>query len=155
MSQRCAGEFSGFSLIITGERLTIAQHVHEYVTQEYSRTCLISFESLPKDAHREGWGAPGTPVHPFVSKSLGRASGSVLLNGPRVFRSTGTERDGVCFRRALLDTVPDLGPSFCTYHIPSITVRFQRGRGALSPVFLNSRCSGPPFDPEFAASSAQ
>lgn len=44
----------------------IAQHVHEYVTQEYSRTCLISFESLPKDApHREGWGRPGTPPYPL------------------------------------------------------------------------------------------
>lgn len=28
--------------------------------QEYSRACLIAFESLPKDADREGWGRPGT-----------------------------------------------------------------------------------------------
>jgi len=70
----------------------VPKHVHEYLTQEYSRACLISFESLPKDAHREGWGRPGT------------------------------RWDGVCFRRLLLDTVPDLGP---------------------------------PFDPEFATSSAQ
>ncbi|KAI9455845.1 hypothetical protein F5148DRAFT_1277188 [Russula earlei] len=56
----------------------IPKHVHEYVLQEYSRVCLISFESLPKDAHREGWGRPGT------------------------------RWDGFCFRRFLLDTVPDL-----------------------------------------------
>jgi len=56
----------------------IPKHVHGYVTQEYSRACLIAFESLPKDADREGWGRPGTPW------------------------------DGVCFRRFLLDTVPDL-----------------------------------------------
>jgi len=56
----------------------VPKHVHEYLTQEYSRACLISFESLPKDAHREGWGRPGT------------------------------RWDGVCFRRLLLDTVPDL-----------------------------------------------
>jgi hypothetical protein len=30
------------------------------------------------------------------------------------FRSTGTRWDGVCFRRFLLDTVPDLGPFLCT-----------------------------------------
>ena len=94
-------------------RLTIAQHVHEYLTQEYSRTCLISFESLPKDAHREGWGRPGTPLlpPPFQSHS-GVEVGSGLLNWPHVFRSAGTRWDGVCFRRLLLDTVPDLGPSF-------------------------------------------
>jgi len=56
----------------------IPKHVHEFTTQEYSRACLISFESLPKDAHREGWGRPGT------------------------------RWDGICFRRFLLDTVPDL-----------------------------------------------
>jgi len=28
--------------------------------QEYSRACLIAFESLPKDADRGGWGRPGT-----------------------------------------------------------------------------------------------
>jgi len=56
----------------------IPRHVHEYVMQEYSRACLISFESLPKDAHREGWGRPGTRL------------------------------DGICFRRFLLDTIPDL-----------------------------------------------
>lgn len=30
--------------------------------QEYSRACLIAFESLPKDADREGWGRPGTSL---------------------------------------------------------------------------------------------
>ena len=52
-----------FKLFITGGMANpIAQHVHEYVTQERSRTCLISFKSLPKDApYREGWGTPGRP----------------------------------------------------------------------------------------------
>ncbi|KAF8481226.1 hypothetical protein DFH94DRAFT_738861 [Russula ochroleuca] len=56
----------------------IPKRVHGFVMQEYSRACLIAFESLPKDADREGWGRPGT------------------------------RWDGVCFRRFLLDTVPDL-----------------------------------------------
>jgi len=56
----------------------IPKRAHEFVVQEYSRACLIAFESSPKDAHRAGWGKPGT------------------------------RWDGVCFRRALLDTVPDL-----------------------------------------------
>ncbi|KAI0274691.1 hypothetical protein BC834DRAFT_849214 [Gloeopeniophorella convolvens] len=56
----------------------IPKHLHEFVTQEYARACLISFESLPKDAHREGWGRPGT------------------------------RWDGLSFRRTLLDTIPDL-----------------------------------------------
>ena len=40
--------------------LLLAQHVHGYVMQEYTRACLISYESSPKDAEREGWGRPGT-----------------------------------------------------------------------------------------------
>ncbi|KAH9982516.1 hypothetical protein BGW80DRAFT_1263695, partial [Lactifluus volemus] len=56
----------------------IPKRTHEFVTQEYSRACLIAFESLPKDTHREGWGKPGT------------------------------RWGDVCFRRALLDTIPDL-----------------------------------------------
>ncbi|KAI0001979.1 hypothetical protein BJV77DRAFT_938483 [Russula vinacea] len=56
----------------------IPKGVHGFVTQEYSRACLIAFESLPKDANREGWGKPGT------------------------------QWDGVCFRRFLLNTIPAL-----------------------------------------------
>ena len=77
------------------------------MTQEYSRACLIAFESLPKDANREGWGKSGT-LHlfffPSLSTPLGRSA-----HGVCAFRSTGTRWDGVCFRRFLLDTVPDLG----------------------------------------------
>ena len=36
------------------------QRVHQYITQEYSRACLIAYASSPKDGYREGWGSPGT-----------------------------------------------------------------------------------------------
>ncbi|KAJ7666405.1 hypothetical protein B0H17DRAFT_880639, partial [Mycena rosella] len=55
--------------------------VHEYVAQEYMRTCLVAHESLPTDVVHAGWGRPGT------------------------------EYDGVRFRRALLDTIPEIGES--------------------------------------------
>jgi len=35
------------------------QSVHQYIAQEYVRACLVSYESLPKDVHHEGWGRPG------------------------------------------------------------------------------------------------
>ncbi|TFK30616.1 hypothetical protein FA15DRAFT_662620 [Coprinopsis marcescibilis] len=38
----------------------LPKSVHQYVTQEYVRACLISHESLPKDIVHEGWGRPGT-----------------------------------------------------------------------------------------------
>ncbi|KAF8078438.1 hypothetical protein FPV67DRAFT_55139 [Lyophyllum atratum] len=52
--------------------------VQKYVTQEYVRACLVSYESLPKDAFHEGWGRPGTKY------------------------------SGIRFRRALLDTIPEI-----------------------------------------------
>lgn len=36
------------------------QSVHKYVTQEYVRACLVSYDSLPKDVYHEGWGRPGS-----------------------------------------------------------------------------------------------
>ncbi|THU94826.1 hypothetical protein K435DRAFT_667476 [Dendrothele bispora CBS 962.96] len=39
----------------------VPNSVHKYITKEYARTCLISHESLPKEASRPGWGQPGTP----------------------------------------------------------------------------------------------
>uniref|UniRef100_A0A0W0F8S0 Uncharacterized protein n=1 Tax=Moniliophthora roreri TaxID=221103 RepID=A0A0W0F8S0_MONRR len=48
------------------------------MTQEYVRTCLAAFQSEPKDVVHEGWGRPGT------------------------------RWDGVRFRRALLDTIPEI-----------------------------------------------
>jgi len=50
--------------------------VHKYVTQEYVRACLVSYDSLPNDVHHEGWGRPGTSY------------------------------SGIRFRTALLDTIP-------------------------------------------------
>ncbi|KAF7339893.1 hypothetical protein MVEN_01906600 [Mycena venus] len=56
----------------------VPNSVHEYMTQEYMRTCLVSYESLPTDVFHPGWGRPGTKYQ------------------------------GVRFRRALLDTIPEI-----------------------------------------------
>lgn len=40
-----------------------AQSVYKHIQQEYGRTCLIAYESQPKDCIQEGWGAPGTYKH--------------------------------------------------------------------------------------------
>lgn len=103
MSQRCVGGM--LRLFLNNHhrgRLTIAQHVHEYLTQEYSRTCLISFESLPKDAHREGWGRPGTPLltPSFRSHSVVEV-GSFCSTGhtcfvPQALDGMGSAFDGSC-----------------------------------------------------------
>ncbi|TFK78801.1 hypothetical protein K466DRAFT_506707 [Polyporus arcularius HHB13444] len=49
--------------------------VFRYIQQEYTRACLIAYESRPKDGYQEGWGRPGTKF------------------------------EGVRFRTSLLDTV--------------------------------------------------
>ncbi|KAJ7130071.1 hypothetical protein C8R43DRAFT_670160 [Mycena crocata] len=56
----------------------VPNSVHEYMAQEYMRTCLVSHESLPTDVVHAGWGRPGTKY------------------------------EGVRFRRALLDTIPEI-----------------------------------------------
>ncbi|KAJ7275328.1 hypothetical protein B0H12DRAFT_1042010 [Mycena haematopus] len=56
----------------------VPNSVHEYMTQEYMRTCLVAHESLPTDTFHPGWGRPGTKF------------------------------EGVRFRRALLDTIPEI-----------------------------------------------
>jgi hypothetical protein len=132
MSQRCARNEQALYIHAGGGANPSyfprpPQNVHDFVTQEYSRACLIAFESLPKDAHREGWGRPGMPLlFPF---NFTRSYKWVCFaQRTHVFHSPGTRWDGVCFRRFLLDTVPDLGMSFVpAYEIPSITIRFRRG----------------------------
>lgn len=52
--------------------------VHEYIEQEYMRACLVAYESLPTDVVHAGWGRPGTKY------------------------------EGIRFRRALLDTIPEI-----------------------------------------------
>ncbi|KAI0762915.1 hypothetical protein C8Q74DRAFT_1206807 [Fomes fomentarius] len=49
-----------------------------FIQQEYTRACLIAYESRPKDGFQEGWGRPGT------------------------------NHEGVRLRTALLDTVRDI-----------------------------------------------
>ncbi|KAF9443711.1 hypothetical protein P691DRAFT_808452 [Macrolepiota fuliginosa MF-IS2] len=39
----------------------LPKSVHRYITQEYYRACLVSYESLPKEIVHEGWGRPGSP----------------------------------------------------------------------------------------------
>ncbi|KAJ7456701.1 hypothetical protein FB451DRAFT_1342200 [Mycena latifolia] len=56
----------------------VPNSVHEYIAQEYMRTCLVAHESLPTDVVHPGWGRPGTKY------------------------------EGVRFRRALLDTIPEI-----------------------------------------------
>ncbi|KAJ8084214.1 hypothetical protein PM082_002981 [Marasmius tenuissimus] len=56
----------------------VPNFVHEYITEEYVRTCLIALQSEPKDVFHEGWGKPGTRY------------------------------EGIRFRKALLDTIPEI-----------------------------------------------
>ncbi|KAK7064460.1 hypothetical protein R3P38DRAFT_44798 [Favolaschia claudopus] len=67
--------------------------VHEYMTQEYMRTCLISYESLPTDVFHPGWGRPGKQYLVFDATQI------------RLCISPGTKYEGIRFRRALLDTI--------------------------------------------------
>ncbi|KAH0838455.1 hypothetical protein J3R83DRAFT_6766 [Lanmaoa asiatica] len=55
------------------------QTVHEYISQEFARSCLISYECQPRETTPPGWGIPGT------------------------------EHGGTRFRRSLLDTIADIG----------------------------------------------
>lgn len=41
-------------------RADLPDSVHRYIQQEYTRACLITYESQPRDGSREGWGKPGT-----------------------------------------------------------------------------------------------
>jgi len=54
----------------------VPNRVHEYISQEYARACLIMHVSSPKDGYQEGWGLPGS------------------------------QYEGIQFRRSLLDTIP-------------------------------------------------
>jgi len=54
----------------------VPDRVHQYITQEYARACLVTYASSPKDGYQDGWGLPGT------------------------------QYEGTQFRRSLLDTIP-------------------------------------------------
>ncbi|KAL0580293.1 hypothetical protein V5O48_001710 [Marasmius crinis-equi] len=70
----------------------VPNSVHEYITEEYVRTCLIALQSEPKDVYHEGWGRPGTRY------------------------------EGVRFRKALLDTIPEIGEKSLTTRIYPIPI---------------------------------
>ncbi|KZT06895.1 uncharacterized protein LAESUDRAFT_699815 [Laetiporus sulphureus 93-53] len=38
----------------------LPETVHRFIQQEYTRACLVTYESQPKDGLQEGWGKPGT-----------------------------------------------------------------------------------------------
>ncbi|EPQ60873.1 hypothetical protein GLOTRDRAFT_30498 [Gloeophyllum trabeum ATCC 11539] len=63
----------------TLEKGDVPKSVHQYILQEYTRTCLIAFESQPRDGVQEGWGRPGIKYA------------------------------DIHFRRSLLDTIPEIG----------------------------------------------
>ena len=48
------------------------QSVYQYIQQEYTRACLIAYESRPKDGFQQGWGKPGTSLQatPFRASLL-------------------------------------------------------------------------------------
>ena len=41
--------------------------VHNFIEEEFLRSCAISYASLPETPRREGWGSPGVLyVHSFL-----------------------------------------------------------------------------------------
>jgi hypothetical protein len=70
--------------------------------QEYVRACLISFASLPTDARHEGWGRPGMSYCRWMMSDFEEYFRVEIL---------GTKYADVYFRRALLDTIPEIGSS--------------------------------------------
>ena len=44
--------------ICTYRMLTVLQQVVDFITQEYARSALIAYESIPKNVVQEGWGRP-------------------------------------------------------------------------------------------------
>ncbi|KAG1757389.1 hypothetical protein EDB19DRAFT_1657224 [Suillus lakei] len=59
-------------------RSDVPQPVHEYISQEFARSCLVSYESQPRNTVHSGWGRPGTRL------------------------------SGIRFRPALLDTIAEI-----------------------------------------------
>ncbi|TDL28684.1 hypothetical protein BD410DRAFT_781208 [Rickenella mellea] len=56
----------------------VPQPVQEYIEREFLRSCAVAYKSQPKATFREGWGAPGTKY------------------------------EGIRFRTAVLDTIPEV-----------------------------------------------
>ncbi|KAF7339713.1 Fruiting body protein SC7 [Mycena sanguinolenta] len=44
----------------------VPNSVHEYMSQEYMRTCLVSHESVPTDTFHPGWGRPDALAHAVI-----------------------------------------------------------------------------------------
>ena len=70
------------------------------MTKEYLPACAVTFESIPKrkDIIHDGWGRPGSyGITPYL-----------LVQGHNAYFA-GTDPENVRFRRALLDTVLEMG----------------------------------------------
>ncbi len=78
--------------------LRVVQTVFRYIQQEYTRACLIAYESRPKDGYQEGWGRPGTNY------------------------------EGVRFRTSLLDTVRKIGMSLYVVHASRVQLVLRQTR---------------------------
>lgn len=92
------------------------QPAQSFIEEEFLRTCLVAYESLPKDVRREGWGTPGTNYSYLKCLMIPTHTGP------------GTHNEGIRFRRALLDTVPKIG-SYSnppTQWMPVLTARNRR-----------------------------
>ncbi|KAJ8580455.1 hypothetical protein M405DRAFT_53393 [Rhizopogon salebrosus TDB-379] len=76
-------------------RSEVPQPVHEYISQEFARSCLVSYESQPRNTDHSGWGRPGKHEVSFFSLRA-------------YIHAAGTRLGGVRFRRALLDTIADI-----------------------------------------------
>ncbi|OCH96481.1 hypothetical protein OBBRIDRAFT_5259 [Obba rivulosa] len=59
-------------------RSDVPESVFSYIQQEYTRACLVTYESEPKSGSQDGWGKPGTRL------------------------------EGVRFRTSLLDTIREI-----------------------------------------------
>ncbi|KAG5654737.1 hypothetical protein H0H81_003745 [Sphagnurus paluster] len=76
----------------------IFQSVHKYVAQEYVRACLVSYESLPKDAFHEGWGRPddlARIIIPAYAETSPKPHARMLHRFPFILPLLPRDQDGV------------------------------------------------------------
>lgn len=123
------------SHIFYSQRLSCCQPVHQYIKQEYARTCLIAYESQPKEVHQDGWGRVGAL---FISCSC-----------PSIFRApifSGTQYENSRFRTTLLHTIRDIGMSISACNLDLNFIMYCRR--------ARSRRNSPPSNTQAARSHA-
>ncbi|KAI0053288.1 hypothetical protein FA95DRAFT_1586048 [Auriscalpium vulgare] len=93
--------------------------VRQFITQEYARACLVTFEALPKDAQQEGWGRPG-------SKYAGIHFRRSLLS---------TIRDIDAVSRLLIPSQPPLRPNDrMLHHLRFVAPLIPKDEDGISPL---------------------